>query len=126
MGLVKKPQMSCFRPYLTVRVDMNSTETEKINSNESEAGSGGWQPARGIDAGVEILQPVGERSLRSFRDEAEIQAISCALKKTGWNRRRAAQVLVISYRGLLYKIRRHNIKPESVAQKPLPSEAKTE
>jgi DNA-binding NtrC family response regulator len=27
----------------------------------------------------------------------------------GWNRRRAAQLLSISYRGLLYKIRQYNI-----------------
>jgi transcriptional regulator with GAF, ATPase, and Fis domain len=52
-----------------------------------------------------------ELSLRSFRDEAEIYAISSALKQTGWNRKRAARLLSISYRGLLYKIRRHNIVP---------------
>jgi DNA-binding NtrC family response regulator len=50
-------------------------------------------------------------SLRFFRDEAEMQAISSALSKTGWNRKRAAELLSISYRGLLYKIRRHNIAP---------------
>jgi hypothetical protein len=38
-----------------------------------------------------------------------MQAISQALAQTGWNRKRAAQLLSISYRGLLYKIRQHNI-----------------
>ena len=95
---------------------MDSTETEKINRNESAARCGGWQPAPGMKAGIEILQPAGDWSLRSFRDEAEIYAISCALKKTGWNRKRAARLLLISYRGLLYKIRAHNITPESIAQ----------
>lgn len=52
-----------------------------------------------------------ELSLRSYRDEAEIHAITCVLKQTGWNRKRAAQLLSISYRGLLYKIRRHNLVP---------------
>jgi len=52
-------------------------------------------------------------SLRSLRAEAEIHAISRTLEQTGWNRRRAAQLLSISYRGLLYKIRQHNITPES-------------
>ncbi|HZQ95697.1 MAG TPA: helix-turn-helix domain-containing protein [Candidatus Sulfotelmatobacter sp.] len=52
-----------------------------------------------------------ELSLRFFRDEAEVLAISSALNKTGWNRKRAAQLLSISYRGLLYKIRRHNLAP---------------
>jgi DNA-binding NtrC family response regulator len=50
-------------------------------------------------------------SLRSLRVEAEIYAISRTLEHTGWNRRRAAQLLSISYRGLLYKIRQHNLTP---------------
>jgi transcriptional regulator with GAF, ATPase, and Fis domain len=48
-------------------------------------------------------------SLRSVRAETEIKAILAALKHTGWNRKQAARLLRISYRGLLYKIRRHNI-----------------
>jgi hypothetical protein len=48
-------------------------------------------------------------TLRSLRAETEMQAISQALEQTGWNRKRAAQLLSISYRGLLYKIRQHNI-----------------
>jgi transcriptional regulator with GAF, ATPase, and Fis domain len=50
-------------------------------------------------------------TLSSLRAAAEIHAISNALAQTGWNRRRAAEILSISYRGLLYKIRRHNITP---------------
>ena len=54
--------------------------------------------------------PGGTRvTLRSLRAETEMQAISQALEQTGWNRKRAAQLLSISYRGLLYKIRQHNI-----------------
>jgi DNA-binding NtrC family response regulator len=48
-------------------------------------------------------------SLRSVRARVEIEAIRSALKRTGWNRKHAARLLRISYRGLLYKIRRHNI-----------------
>lgn len=48
-------------------------------------------------------------SLRSVRAQVEIKAILAALKRTGWNRKQAARLLEISYRGLLYKIRRHNI-----------------
>jgi DNA-binding NtrC family response regulator len=48
-------------------------------------------------------------TLRSLRAETEMQAISQALEQTGWNRKRAAKLLSISYRGLLYKIRQHNI-----------------
>jgi len=43
--------------------------------------------------------------------EAEIRAILQALQRTGWNRKRAARILDISYRGLLYKLRRHSITP---------------
>jgi|HubBroStandDraft_1064217.scaffolds.fasta_scaffold00001_139 DNA-binding NtrC family response regulator len=54
--------------------------------------------------------PSGVRvTLRTLRAETEMQAISQALQQTGWNRKRAAQLLSISYRGLLYKIRQHNI-----------------
>jgi DNA-binding NtrC family response regulator len=49
-------------------------------------------------------------SLRVLRMEAEVTAISRALTRCGWNRRRAAQLLCISYRGLLYKIRQYNIR----------------
>jgi len=56
------------------------------------------------------------RSLRSLRVEAEINAISRTLEHTGWNRRRAAQLLSISYRGILYKIRQHNLAPRPRGQ----------
>jgi len=63
--------------------------------------------ARNNDGGAMEKPP----SLRSLRAEAEIYAISRTLEYTGWNRRRAAQLLSISYRGILYKIRQHNLTP---------------
>jgi transcriptional regulator with GAF, ATPase, and Fis domain len=57
-------------------------------------------------------------SLRSLRAEAEVYAISRTLEYTGWNRRRAAQLLSISYRGILYKIRQHNLTPTSGRELP--------
>ncbi len=66
-------------------------------------------------------------SLRSLRAEAEIYAITRTLEYTGWNRRRAAQLLSISYRGILYKIRQHNLSPNTVRQvRPLAESAKVE
>jgi DNA-binding NtrC family response regulator len=66
--------------------------------------------------GVRPVQDDGHQrpsmSLRSVRAGAEVAAIHCALQETGWNRKRAAKLLSISYRGLLYKIRRHNITAE--------------
>lgn len=50
-------------------------------------------------------------TLRVILDAAESEAIQRALQHTGWNRKRAAQLLKISYRGLLYKIRNHSITP---------------
>ena len=52
-------------------------------------------------------------SLRSQRAAAEVLAIRAALQETGWNRKRTAKLLSISYRGLLYKIRQHGIVPMS-------------
>ena len=51
-------------------------------------------------------------TLRSLRSRAEIQAIQQALGYSGWNRRRAAQLLKISYRSLLLKIQQYKITPQ--------------
>jgi len=48
-------------------------------------------------------------SLRSLRAEAEVHVIVQALHETDWNRKQAARLLSISYRGLLYKIRQYDI-----------------
>ena len=47
--------------------------------------------------------------LRTLKDETEMQLIADLLAETDWNRRKAARLLHISYRGLLYKIRQHAI-----------------
>jgi len=52
-------------------------------------------------------------TLRSIRNRAEIQAIQQALGYAGWNRRRAAELLEISYRSLLLKIQRHKIRRQT-------------
>jgi DNA-binding NtrC family response regulator len=72
------------------------------------------EAATAVTLGKPAENPVAApfASLRRLRAEAEIRAISLALMQTGWNRRRAAQLLSVSYRGLLYKIREHNITPE--------------
>jgi DNA-binding NtrC family response regulator len=68
-------------------------------------------PAGTLAIGLTYI-PSGENStLRRVLDEAEGQVILHALQHTGWNRKRAAALLKISYRGLLYKIRRHSITP---------------
>jgi DNA-binding NtrC family response regulator len=53
-------------------------------------------------------------TLRSMRAAAEVLAIRHALQETKWNRKRAAKLLSISYRGLLYKLRQHRIVQSEV------------
>jgi DNA-binding NtrC family response regulator len=87
-------------------LEIKNTNLETV----SEAPANPERP-EGVSAVVRHdFAPSGARiTLRSLRAETEMQAISQALEQTGWNRKRAAQLLSISYRGLLYKIRQHNI-----------------
>jgi DNA-binding NtrC family response regulator len=64
-------------------------------------------------SGLAAGEPAQPMPLRVFRAQAEARAISWALDFAGWNRRRAAKLLRISYRGLLYKIRQYNITAAS-------------
>jgi DNA-binding NtrC family response regulator len=88
---------------------MNETQVKETIETESQT-----QPRTQAPGG-----PVGQpgttsapwAALRSLRAETEIHAISRALEESGWNRKRAAKLLSISYRGLLYKIRQYNITP---------------
>ncbi len=88
---------------------MNDVETKTRNNEDAAAPRPQACACSGTTDVVGDLQPTMDRSLRSFRNEAEIHAINYALQRTGWNRKRAARLLSISYRSLLYKIRRHNI-----------------
>jgi two-component system response regulator AtoC len=47
--------------------------------------------------------------VRSLKDEAEMEAIADALEKTRWCRKDAAKMLGISYKALLYKMRRFDL-----------------
>jgi DNA-binding NtrC family response regulator len=76
---------------------------------------------RGADprASRKGLQSGGELSLReqvrvvSRRLESEI--ILRALERSRWNRRRASQVLQISYRSLLYKMKKCGLRDDGEA-----------
>jgi two-component system response regulator AtoC len=57
--------------------------------------------------------------VRNLKDETEIEAITKALEETSWNRKRAARLLHISYRGLLYKVRQHGITRVSSQETPV-------
>ncbi len=62
---------------------------------------------------------VGIRSVvRDLKARTEAKMIQSALETFGWNRRRAAQHLDISYRALLYKIQEHHLRPWSGGNTP--------
>ena len=61
--------------------------------------------------------------VRNAKQKAEQNAISIALEQTKWNRKKAARVLGISYRGLLYKIEHyHMVEPSTTSahKRPVP------
>ena len=56
--------------------------------------------------------------VQSVKWEAERNAITGALEKTGWNRKAAARLLKVSYRTLLYKIEQYHMSsPENHAHR---------
>jgi DNA-binding NtrC family response regulator len=85
-----------------------------IEINQRPTTDGTQQPPKPVE-GSQNVSVAGDANdepvapLRLVRAQVEIKAILAALKHTGWNRKQAARLLKISYRGLLYKIRRHNI-----------------
>ena len=46
-----------------------------------------------------------------MKKEAEAEAIAHALEQTHWHRGKAAVLLKISYKALLYKIREYDLHP---------------
>ena len=91
---------------------MKGTEAKSENIGSGDATrSDALQPGTHVTAPITGIEFTVDSSLRSFRHAAEVHAINCALRQTGGNRKRAAKLLSISYRSLLYKIRQHNITP---------------
>lgn len=71
-----------------------------IGAHTEEAGA-----SKSVRAGSGDLKSL----VRSLKDEAEMEAITRALEQTNWSRKQAAQLLNISYKALLYKIRQYGI-----------------
>ncbi len=59
----------------------------------------------------------GLKSLaRSVKKEAEAAAIAHALEQTNWHRQKAATLLKISYKALLYKIKHYDLHPPQLEE----------
>jgi DNA-binding NtrC family response regulator len=68
-------------------------------------------PARAVRAEPQTADL--KQMVRTLKNGAEMEAIANALDENGWNRKRAATVLNISYKALLYKIRQYDIRPRN-------------
>jgi len=91
------------------------SEAQLKETMTSENATQAKATSAGNNGGLAQASPAPRATLRALRDKTEIYAISQALEESGWNRKRAAKLLSISYRGLLHKIRQHNITPSLVS-----------
>jgi len=67
-------------------------------------------PSAATVGGMETVGVEGMRSVvNGVKNQTEIRMIQDALSACGWNRRKAANNLNISYRALLYKIQQHGL-----------------
>ena len=105
--------------------EMKIEEVEEV-PGKGQSGWNGQQKAASATSATGNLVPWPNGalpfSLRSMRAQAEIYAITRALEEAGWNRKRAAQMLRISYRGLLYKISSHKITRRTAKAETLSAE----
>jgi two-component system response regulator AtoC len=70
-------------------------------------------------AGVASARERGLKALvRSLKDEIETEAIASALKKTHWRRKDTAEMLGISYKALLYKMRQFGLETNRSDRQP--------
>jgi transcriptional regulator with GAF, ATPase, and Fis domain len=90
---------------LTGSMEMDTETRAGAPPAEAEPAGPSVEPWPASEEGLAKKMP----TLRSRIADAETHAILGALENTDWNRKQAARLLAISYRGLLYKIRRHNI-----------------
>ena len=79
-------------------LDMNASRTLQLETNGNGNGNG--------------HKPQTLKTLvRDLKDEAEMQAIADVLRQTNWRRKEAANLLGISYKALLYKMRQFGFSP---------------
>jgi len=97
----------------TVREELVTRETRRCNVNEQVSQSPS-SVASSADEGIltaEIFPPLKEVKKEAIR-KTERELIRAVLLETEWNRKKAAKILQISYKALLYKIKEHGLAPE--------------
>ncbi len=102
------------RNFVTRAIIMRDPDAATRELEEKVTAAGSPVPEhRSIDPS---LPCAGIRSIvRDVKDRTETQMIQDALDAFGWNRRRTAQYLNISYRALLYKIQQYRLRPSPAA-----------
>ena len=93
-----------------VKAELLARETKAVTTNELTMKPSAFV---GSEPGGEVsikakFPPLKEATKRAVRD-AESKLISAVLQETRWNRRQAANILKISYKALLYKIKEYSL-----------------
>ena len=83
----------------TLKEELRGRDTSKISGRPEEA----IAEAGELEA-KRTFPPLKEVKKKAVQ-EAESKLISAVLRETGWNRKKAAKILQISYKALLYKIK---------------------
>ncbi len=99
------------RDWQTLKAELDLRRQEGPREQETAAApASGVQEKKEVDGQEEVgvFLPLKEVKRRAI-EEAERKAILSVLHKTNWNRRKAAEILQISYKALLYKIKQHQI-----------------
>jgi len=83
----------------TLKEELLGRDTNKITGRPKEG------VAEDLEAPEQKTFPPLKEVKKKAVQEAESKLINAVLKETGWNRKRAAKILQISYKALLYKIK---------------------
>jgi len=90
--------------------DSHQNDEEMENQEEGSELRTEHEPKKSVSQSTSLKSLV-----QNVKLEAERNAISAALEKTGWNRKAAARLLKVSYRTLLYKIEQYHMTSSDTA-----------
>jgi len=88
----------------TLRHELLGRDTSRIDGSPLDVQSSSTLEDDRELGEQKVFPPLKEVKKKAVQ-EAESKLISAVLKETGWNRKRAAKILQISYKALLYKIK---------------------